>query len=76
MNADDQGELRTSDVARVLGVDESTVYRHAIARRIRWRKTLGGQRRFQAAEVERVRALLAAGETLPVISDEEWEVAP
>lgn len=52
--------LPIGDVARMLGVSVPTVRRWESESKINSSRTLGGQRRFTRAEVERVKAGAAA----------------
>lgn len=46
--------LALRDAARYLGISDSTLRRWADAGRVGHRRTLGGQRRFERAELDRV----------------------
>ena len=48
--------LTPGDVARLFGVDPKTVSRWADAGKLRAMRTLGGHRRYRAAEVEQLLA--------------------
>lgn len=56
MERDSDRLLPPSEVARMFGVDTSTVGEWARAGKLRFRRTVGGQRRYPESEV---RALLA-----------------
>lgn len=47
-------DLRGRDVARMLGCDESQVYRYARAGKLPHTLTAGGQRRYRRSDVDRV----------------------
>ena len=55
-----QQTLTTAQAARLLGVDPATVRRWATEGKITAVRTLGGHRRFTAAEIERVKTGSAA----------------
>jgi excisionase family DNA binding protein len=56
--------LTRSDVARLLGVSPNTVSRWAREGRITCQLTLGGHRRFESGEIERLRERLRATEAV------------
>lgn len=66
--------LGTADVARLLGVDPSTVKRWSDAGRLPCCKTVGGHRRFTTGQVEQfiaayhLEAIALSGATVPASS--------
>lgn len=64
--------LTPSEVAAAFRVDPKTVTRWAVTGRLSCVRTLGGHRRFPAAEVE---ALLRGGPSGPA-EDTSWELYP
>lgn len=61
-----QGDLLTpSEVAALFGVDAKTVTRWATAGKLSCIRTLGGHRRYQAAEVHALLANQGDGEPSP-----------
>ncbi len=55
----DEASLSIGDAARALGVSVGTIRRWESGGKITAVRTLGGQRRFHRAEIERVRTEMA-----------------